>query len=174
MPTRPEAFLEPLEKSELRPCAWIHRKKALCHTCPVGGMHDKYRQIPNFLPVEWSVCTSFWEFLGWDTLRSVALVGTLIWSAHWYGRVCPSSSCSRWRCALTGILEPQGAVPLGSNPPGRGYVFRLAPEAPILKRILMGPEAFLEPTGVPGQRPCARIHLKKGLVPHSSGRWDER
>ena len=34
-----------------------------------------------------------------------------------------------------------------------------------------GPEAFLEPLAVSGVRPCSRIHKKKRLVLHSSGRW---
>ena len=37
-----------------------------------------------------------------------------------FDRVCPGSSGSRSRCAFIGILNPQGAVPPGSNPPWRG------------------------------------------------------
>ena len=48
---------------------------------------------------------TLWEALGWDTFQSAALVSTRIWSG-----VCPGSSGSRSRCALTGIHEPQGAV----------------------------------------------------------------
>ena len=35
-----------------------------------------------------------------------------------------------------------------------------------------GHEAFLEPAGGSRLRPCARTHLKKGLVPHSSVWWN--
>ena len=35
-----------------------------------------------------------------------------------------------------------------------------------------GSEAFLEMPGACELQPCARTHLKKGLVPHSSGWWD--
>ena len=37
MPTGPYAFLEIPGACGLRPCAWTHPKKALCHTCPLGG-----------------------------------------------------------------------------------------------------------------------------------------
>ena len=30
----------------LRPCTRIHHKKALCHTCPLGGAGNKYRSLP--------------------------------------------------------------------------------------------------------------------------------
>ena len=40
--------------------------------------------------------------------------------------------------------------------------------------MLTGPEALLGMQGVSGLRPCVRNHLKKGLVPHSSGWWDGR
>ena len=32
----------------------------------------------------------------------------------------------------------------------------------------------MKPLGVSGLRPSARTYLKEGLVPHSSGQWDER
>ena len=43
MPTGSEAFLELPGVCGLRPSAWTHLKKALCHNCPVGGTEDKYR-----------------------------------------------------------------------------------------------------------------------------------
>ena len=48
------------------------------------------------------------------------------------------------RFALTSILKPQGAIPLGSNPLWRGWVYRLVPEAPLFSRMPMEPGAFLE------------------------------
>ena len=50
-------------------------------------------------------------------------------------------------------------------------VYHLAPEAPFFRGMLTGPGAFSDPPGASGLRPCARIYLKKGLVPHSSGWW---
>ena len=64
------------------------------------------------------------------------------------------------RFALTGFFELQGAgvrVWGDSNPPLRGWVYRLAPGAPFF----LGPEAFLEPLRASRLRPCARTHLKK-------------
>ena len=46
------------------------------------------------------------------------------------------------------------------------------PEAPHFRRMLTGPEVFLGMPGASGLRPCTWTHLKKGLVPHSSGWWD--
>ena len=43
-----------------------------------------------------------------------------------------------------------------------------------LRRMSTGPEAFLCSLGMSGLPPCARTHLKQGLVPHLSGRWDVR
>ena len=37
-----------------------------------------------------------------------------------------------------------------------------------------GPEAFLRMPSISWLRPCVWTHLKKGLVPHSSGWWDGR
>ena len=42
MPTGSQAFLEMPGACGLRLCAWLHPKKALCHTRPVGGTEDKY------------------------------------------------------------------------------------------------------------------------------------
>ena len=42
------------------------------------------------------------------------------WSVHRSDRGCPCSSGSQSRCALTGIPEPQEAVPTSSNPPWMG------------------------------------------------------
>ena len=42
MPTGPLTFLEIPGACGLRPCAWTHKKKALCHTCPLGGADIKY------------------------------------------------------------------------------------------------------------------------------------
>ena len=95
------------------------------------------------------------------------------WSAHGYGRVCPDSVGSRSRCTLTSILELPEAVFPGSDPPWRGEVCSLAPEVPLFREMPTGPEEFLEPLGVSGLQSCVRTH-KKGLVPHSSSRWDEQ
>ena len=79
------------------------------------------------------------------------------------GRVCPSSSSSRPRFALTGIPDPQGAVASGSNTPWRGQVHCLAPESPLFREMPTEPEAFLGMLGVSGPRPCAWTHQKIAL-----------
>ena len=61
-----------------------------------------------------------------------------------------------------------------SIPLWRGSVYCLAPLMPLLRGMLTGLEEFLKSVGMSGARPCVRAHLKKGLVPHSSGRWDEQ
>ena len=58
-------------------------------------------------------------------------------------------------------LWPQGAVPPDFNPLRRGWVYCLAPEAPLLKGMPTGSEAFLEMPGACGLRPCAWPHPKK-------------
>ena len=60
-------------------------------------------------------------------------------------------------------LWPQGAVPPGFNPLRRGWVYRPAPEAPLLRGMPTGSEAFLEMPGACGLRPCAWPHPKKAL-----------
>ena len=69
-------------------------------------------------------------------------------------------------------LWPQGAVLPGLNPLRRGCVYRQAPDAPLLRRMPMGSEAFLEMPSACGLRPCAWIHPKNDLVPYLSGWWD--
>ena len=155
---RLEAFLEPAGVSGLQPCAPNPPKKGL-----VPGSSDWWdvRQIQTRPP---SVATSFigthFDRLCW---AYTDLVGCVLVSGG-----------SRLRCALTGILESQGAVPLDSNPPWRGWVHRPAPEAPFFRGTPTGPKALLEPLGASGLQPSARTRLKKRLVPHSSGRWDCR
>ena len=133
MLTGPEAFLGMPGASRLWPCARAHLKKTLCQTCPVGGTADKYRWFQ-------SAESSWWDTLGWavDLVRCVT-------SVDWH------------------TLSLMGAVPQGSNPPRRGYVYRLAPEELLFKGMLTGPEAFLEPPDMSRLWPCARTHLKKAL-----------
>ena len=89
-----KVFLEPPGLSELRSCARTHLKKASCHTRSSGRARDNYPAMTHF---------------GWSC-----------WSTHGSDQVCPGSAGSQSRCNLTGILEPQGAVPPGSNPPWMG------------------------------------------------------
>ena len=87
---------------------------------------------------------------------------------HRSGQVCPGFGGSWLRCTLTSIFKPQRAVPLGSILPWSGWVCHLAPEASLFRGMPTGPEEFLEPPGTSGLWLCARTHLKKDLVPHSS------
>ena len=96
------------------------------------------------------------------------LIGRVWVSTDLVGCVLVSSG-SRSRCALTGILEPQGTVSPGFNPPWRGLVYSLVP---LFRRMPTGPEAFLDPPGTSRLRPCAQTHLKKGFVSRSYGLWD--
>ena len=45
------------------------------------------------------------------------------------------------------ILRSQGAFPPGFYLPREGWVYRPAPEAPLIRGMPTGPEAFLEPAG---------------------------
>ena len=75
--------------------------------------------------------------------------------------------------ALTGILEPQGAIPSGSKPPWRGGL-GLSPGAwgaPLYgngdsAQGIFGAAGRVLATALCPDPP------KKGLVPHSSGWWD--
>ena len=79
------------------------------------------------------------------------------------GCVLVVAAVGRSRCDLTGILEPQGAVPPGSNPPWRGWVYRLALEVPLFGGMLMGSRHFWNRLGygpTPGlskKKPCATL-----------------
>ena len=78
--------------SGLRSCERTHPKKVLCYICPVGGTYDKYRYRLN---AAWAVTH----------------LGRPCWPVHGSGRVCSGSADNRSRCNLTGLLEPQEAVP---------------------------------------------------------------
>ena len=81
---------------------------------------------------------------------------------HGSGRVCLVTGHT---LSLRGP-SPQALTLLGG-------VYCLVPGVPLFRGMLVaGPEAFLEPLGASGLWPCARTHLKKGLVLHSSGWWD--
>ena len=71
-------------------------------------------------------------------------------------------------------FQASGARPPGSNPPWRGQIYCLAPETLLFKGMPTGPEICLCSPVVSGPRPCTWTHLKQGLVPHLSGRWDVR
>ena len=69
---------------------------------------------------------------------------------------------------LTGILEPQGAIPRDSNSPQMDYVYRLVPETPLFRRMPTRPGAFWGILGMSGLQSCARTHFKIGLVAMAS------
>ena len=98
--------------------------------------------------------------LGYDLMQPGSPL--VDWVTH--GRPCwrvpiqPGMSLLRWQSVMTGILEPQGAVPqalilFG----GVGFI------AWRLRRMPTGSEAFLELPGVSGLQPCAWTHQKKAL-----------
>ena len=61
---------------------------------------------------------------------------------------CPGSGGSR-------------SGPTSFNPLRRGWVYRLVLEAPLFKKMLTEPEAFLKLTGASGLRSCAKTLLKR-------------
>ena len=79
-------------------------------------------------------------------------------SVHGSGRVCPGSSVSWSRRALISILEPQRAVPWGSNPPWRARFITWHLRRPFLGECRRGPRHF----------------WSQDLVSHSSGWGDVR
>ena len=89
------------------------------------------------------------------------------------GRVCPISSGSRSRFALTGILEPQGVVPQALNLLGgvRFIAWRL--RRPFLGNA-DGARGIFENAGGVWATALRPDPPKKNLVPYSSGWWDGR
>ena len=132
--------------------------------------------------------SSGWWYIWQISTSSQHWVGTHLghpcWPEHGSGWVCPGSAGRRsgdwgyltwipvsWHtCRVHLDWHPQAAVaiPPGSNPPCRGKVYCLVPEV-----ILTRPEVFLELPDMSGLWPCAWIHIKIGLGPHTSSRWDE-
>ena len=88
-----------------------------------------------------------------------------------------SAGRKRWAVQVGCVLSldvplASGGRPPGFNPLRRGWVYRPAPEAPLLRGMPTGSEAFLEMPGACGLGPCAWPHPKKSLVLYSSGWWD--
>ena len=69
------------------------------------------------------------------------------------------------------FLQPQGPSPQAFNPLWRGWVYCLAPEAPLLRGMPTGPKVFLAMLDACGLRPGNRTHLKNGLVSNSFVQW---
>ena len=88
------------------------------------------------------------------------------------GRVICGTNLAECISAPGDFIRPQGAFPPGFYPLRWGH--RSAPEAALIRGMPTGPLSFLEMPGACGLRPCARAHLKKGLVPHLPVRWGEQ
>ena len=100
----PRHFLRMPGMFELRPCPRIHLKKP----CAILVRLVERKANTNHLQAEWSVCTTLWEALGWDTFRSVFRCADLL-------------ECVLVPVAVSrSILERQEAIPSGSDPPRRG------------------------------------------------------
>ena len=97
MPTGPEVFLGMPSVSGQRSCTRTHLKKTLCHTRLVGGTEDKYQLPPS--RVERMQYSLRGAGLGRISVDRVLLLRRS-------GRVCPGSSGSRSRGALTVIVKP--------------------------------------------------------------------
>ena len=128
---RTRAFLGLPDASGLQPCDRTHQKIGLVPHSYACRAYDKYSAPSHF------------------TLRSAVL------GVHGSGRVCPGCGGSRSRCALTGILEPQGAVPKSLTLLERDWVYRLVPAETLFKGMPTGTETFLELPSASGQWPCA-------------------
>ena len=63
MPTGPWAFLGMPGACGLRPYARTHLKKALCHTCPLGGASNKYRRSISVLSEQYETSYLFYVTL---------------------------------------------------------------------------------------------------------------
>ena len=79
-------------------------------------------------------------------------------------------SCNSSQDWLSSSL--MGAVHLGFKPLWKGLVYHMAPEVPLLRGMLTGPEAFLCSPGVSVQRLFAKTHLRKVLC--YTSRWNLR
>ena len=104
----------------------------------------------------------FWGWNSWGRFHIMFYKSDQLtqYSTVYVGRSISWTSRCRSRRALSGILETQRAVHLGSNPPWSSWVYRLVPKATLFRGMQTGLEAFLEWLGVSGQRPCTRTLLK--------------
>ena len=104
---------------------------------------------------EWSVYTTLCGGGAGTHFGRARFIGARIWS---------SVSWFQWQSVEVRLDQhhrDSGGHPPGSYPSWRGWVYRLAPEEPLFRGMPTGPEAFLEPLCVSGQRLCARTHLKR-------------
>ena len=90
------------------------KKKALCHTCLLGGACNKYRCS--------CINTVLLQLLG----RNSA------------GHACSGMDLAEYVSATGDFLRPQGAIPQAFTPLGGGG-YCLAPEAPLIRGMLKGP-----------------------------------
>ena len=125
----------------LWPCARTHHKKGLVPHLPIGWGEQQIPQYRNTAPIQLSGRTSACRvYCGTDLTECVSAAGY--------------------------FLRPTGGLPPKLLPTSGGWVYCLVPEAPLIRGMPTGVLVFLEMCGL---QPCARTHLKKGLVPHSSG-----
>ena len=88
------------------------------------------------LQTEWSVCTTLWEALGWDTVRLTAfflltdLVGCVL--VQWQSV----------EVALTIILEPQRVIPQALTLHGGDRFFAWRLKHPFIRECRQGPKHF--------------------------------
>ena len=129
-------------------------KTALCHTCTLSRVYDKYRLAREHL---------------------YYLTGLHFGRPCWLVTVRPGVPLLRWQSVMTDILEPQGTVPSGFNPLRSGWVYRLALEVPSLEECRQTPEVFWGLPGACGLRSYAWTHRKIALC-HTctlSGAYDK-
>ena len=67
----------------------------------------------------------------------------------------------RWAVQVGCVLSVDVPLASGFKPLRRGWVYRPVPEAPLLRGMPTGSEAFLEMSGACGLRPCDWTHPKK-------------
>ena len=86
------------------------------------------------------------------------------WSVHGSGLVCSGSANIRSTFALTGILEPQEAVPQPLTLLGEAKFIARGLRRLFLGECRQGSRHFLEMPSVSGLRPCVWTHRKRALA----------
>ena len=129
--------------------------------------------LTSGLPTCWHTCklsnsaidpdVAFWyDYLSLAQMhrreRGIFRLLSSCWVA--FGWLCSPWHRSGWVCLGTGdFLRPPRVLP-----PSRGWVHCLAPEAPLIREMPMGPKVFLAMLDVCGLWPCDQTHLQNGLV----------
>ena len=119
-------------------------KKALCHTCPLGGVVIKYHRCHG--------CTQT-SLLNCDGLATQSTGRTLV------SRACLGADLPE--CWLIDWRFPPAS---GGHPPAFHLLQGVRFIAWRMRGMPTGPKLFLPMQDACGLRPCGQPHLKNGLV----------